>query len=179
MEKNRTDINFLKSFAIIIVILFHAGLLKNGYLGVDIFLVIAGFLTTKSILKKTKTDDFSYKNFIKNKLIRLLPVLLVGTIITLIIAYFVGMLPDNFENLSESVVASNLFSNNILAVLTTKNYWDVWNDYKPLYHLWYLGILFEFYLIYPLIIMLIKRVSKKENFNSNVKNVLWIITMIV
>lgn len=178
MEKNRTDINFLKSFAIIIIILFHAGLLKNGYLGVDIFLVVAGFLTTKSILKNVKNNDFSYKKFFTNKLIRLLPVLLIATAVTFFIAYFIGMLPDNFENLAESIVASNFFSNNILAILTTKNYWDVWNDYKPLYHLWYLGILFEFYLIWPLLIMLIKKITKRDNFDLNLKQIFWTITVV-
>lgn len=171
----RNDINFLKTIAIIAVILFHMDLLKNGYLGVDIFLVVAGFLTTKSLVKKNNEEKFSYKDFFCGKIVRLMPVLLVGTLVTFLIALFVGMLPDDFENLSESIVASNVFSNNILSALTTKNYWDIVNSYKPLYHLWYLGILFEFYLIFPFIMRFIKKISKKDNYETNVKIVLSII----
>ncbi len=171
----RNDINFLKTIAIIAVILFHMDLLKNGYLGVDIFLVVAGFLTTKSLAKKNDEEKFSYKDFFCGKLVRLMPVVLMGTLVTFLIALFVGMLPDDFENLSESIIASNLFSNNILSALTTKNYWDIVNSYKPLYHLWYLGILVEFYLIFPFIMRLIKKKSKKGNYELNIKIVLSII----
>ena len=62
--------------------------------------------------------------------------------------------------------------------LTTKNYWDIANSYKPLYHLWYLGILFEFYLIYPFIINFIKKISKKSNYNLNIKRILIIIGIV-
>ena len=59
------------------------------------------------------------------------------------------MLPDDYENLSQSVIATNLFGNNILSAITTKNYWDVVNDYKPLMHTWYFGVVMQFYLVYP------------------------------
>lgn len=165
----RSDINFLKSIAIIAVVLFHMELLTNGYLGVDIFLVVAGYLTTKSLIKKAKDNSLNYKDYIIDRIIRLMPVLLVGTLLTLLIPYLVGMLPDNYENIAETVVASNLFSNNILSALITNNYWDIANNYKPLYHLWYLGILFEFYIIYPLLVKAIKRFSSKTTFEKNLK----------
>ena len=59
------------------------------------------------------------------------------------------MLPDDYENLSRSVIATNLFGNNILAAVTTKNYWDILNEYKPLMHTWYVGVVMQFYLVYP------------------------------
>ncbi len=59
------------------------------------------------------------------------------------------MLPDDYENLSQSVIATNGFGNNILAAITTKNYWDISNDYKPLMHTWYVGVVMQFYLVYP------------------------------
>lgn len=70
------------------------------------------------------------------------PPILCGAVIALFLGYFV-MLPDNYENLAESVVASCLFAENILEAITTKNYWDVVNLYKPLMHLWYIGVLVQ------------------------------------
>ena len=75
------------------------------------------------------------------------------------------MLPDDYENLSSSVVASNFFSNNILAAITTADYWDIVNDYKALMHTWYIGILFEFYLLFPLVVMLVKGLASRCRFS--------------
>lgn len=73
------------------------------------------------------------------------------------------MLPDDFENLAQSVVATNLFGNNILQAITTKNYWDVVNEYKPLMHTWYVGLLMQFYIIVPLLLFTIGRFVKDIN----------------
>ena len=77
------------------------------------------------------------------------------------LAGFYTMLPDDYENLSQSVIATNGFGNNILAAITTGNYWDVSNDYKPLMHTWYVGVLMQFYLFYP-ILFLLARIDKKN-----------------
>lgn len=71
------------------------------------------------------------------------------------------MLPDDYENLSQSVIATNGFGNNILAAITTKNYWDITNDYKPLMHTWYVGVVMQFYLVYPLLFFF-ARLNKKN-----------------
>lgn len=70
------------------------------------------------------------------------------------------MLPDDFENTAQSVVATNLFGNNILESITTKNYWDVGNEYKPLMHTWYVGLLMQFYVLIPLLLFLVGRIVK-------------------
>lgn len=144
----RTDLDVIKGIAIIAVILFHLGLVKSGYLGVDAFLVINGFLIVPSVLRKIESGDFSYWSFIRKRVMRLWPMVLFATLFCLIIG-LIGMLPDDFENLGETIVASNLFSENILLSITTKDYWNVANDYNPLMHLWYVGVLFEFYLLFP------------------------------
>lgn len=72
------------------------------------------------------------------------------------------MLPDDYENLSQSVIATNFFGNNILSALTTEDYWDVANEYKPLMHTWYVGIVMQFYIIYPLLFFL-ARLFKKDS----------------
>ena len=154
----RKDLDVLKGIAIFAVVLFHLGIVKSGYLGVDVFLVINGFLIIPSICRKVASDKFSYLEFLKSRLKRLWPLVALLSVVCLAIGY-VGMLPDDYENLGESVVASNLFSENILLSITTKDYWNVSNDFNPLMHLWYVGVIFEFYLLFPLIIMLIKRVG--------------------
>lgn len=149
-------IDVLKAFAIIAVILYHTGLMTYGYLGVDLFLVVAGYVTTKSLCSKmdmqnglTGVGRF-YIKFEFGRIIRLLPPLLVAGVFCMLLGYFV-MLPDDYENLSQSVMATNGFGNNILAAITTKNYWDISNDYKPLMHTWYVGVVMQFYLIYPIL----------------------------
>ena len=97
-----------------------------------------------------------------DRITRLLPPLLVAGTFCMALGYFL-MLPDDYENVSQSVsvIATNGFGNNILAALTTKNYWDVTNDYKPLMHTWYVGLLMQFYLVYPLLFLL-ARFDKKN-----------------
>lgn len=154
-------LDILKAFAILAVVLYHAGLMPFGYLGVDLFLVIAGYLTTRTLYRAAMDKSKGgYVSFEINRLVRLLPPLLLVEALCLVLGYFL-MLPDDYENLSQSVVATNLFSNNILAAITTKNYWDVVNDYKPLMHTWYVGVLMQFYLVYPLLFYL-SRLNKKN-----------------
>ena len=78
----------------------------------------------------------------------------------MILGYFM-MLPDDYLNTADSVIATNCFVNNYYSAITTKNYWDVLNDYKPLMHTWYVGVLMQFYLVYPLLFL----VSKLNKIN--------------
>lgn len=144
-------LDVMKAIAIIAVVLYHVGLLQYGYLGVDVFLVIAGYLTTKSLADGKK----GYFPFVFGRLMRLLPVLLVAGVATMVVGWF-AMLPDDYENLAESVVATNLFGNNILSAITTGDYWNIANEYKPLMHSWYVGLLMQFYVVYPLLSYLAK-----------------------
>lgn len=144
-------LDVLKAIAIIAVVLYHAGLLQYGYLGVDVFLVNAGYLTTRSLADGKK----GYFPFILGRVIRLLPVLLAAGVVAMAVGWFT-MLPDDYENLAESVVASNLFGNNILSAITTGDYWNIANEYKPLMHTWYVGLLMQFCLVYPLLFYLAK-----------------------
>ena len=155
-------LDVLKAIAIIGVVLYHAGLMTYGYLGVDVFFVIAGYLTTKSLNSKYITLENQtkggYLKFEISRVIRLLPPLLLAGLVCMIAGFWL-MLPDDYENLSESVVATNFFANNILAAITTKNYWDVVNEYKPLMHTWYVGVVMQFYIVYP-ILFFIARLDK-------------------
>lgn len=163
-------LDVLKAIAIISVIFYHMGYLTYGYLGVDLFLVINGYLITRSLYKKNLYVADSnplhccinnYFRFILDKVLRLIPVLLIAEFFCISWGAFV-MLPDDYENLSQSIIASNLFSNNILQAITTRNYWDVVNDYKPLMHTWYLGVLMQFYIIYPILFYISKFYKEQQ-----------------
>lgn len=160
----RDDLDLLKGFAIVVVVLYHMGLSRSGYLGVDAFFVINGFLIVPKVINDVRNRQFHYFPFLEKRVARLLPLMLLASFVVLLVGY-TGVLPDDYENLSESVIASDCFSNNILALITTNDYWDVRNEYKALMHTWYIGILFEFYLFFPLIVMFVKWLSKKINFS--------------
>jgi peptidoglycan/LPS O-acetylase OafA/YrhL len=74
---------------------------------------------------------------------------------------YITMLPDDYENLAESVIATNGFGNNILAAITTKNYWDISNEYSPLMHTWYVGVIMQFYVVFPILFYL-ARLDKRN-----------------
>lgn len=156
----RTDIDGLRAIAIIPVILFHLGYLSNGYLGVDIFFVISGYLITGIVYRDVEDNKFSIVKFYERRIRRIIPLVLFTTLIALILG-LIFMLPDDLENLCQSVFASNFSANNILMKITSADYWAVKNDYKPLMHTWSLGIEEQFYLFYPVIFYFLKGDKKK------------------
>ena len=147
----RNDIDGLRAISVLAVIVFHFGYLPHGYLGVDVFFVISGFLITGIIRREQDEGKFSLVNFYIRRIRRILPLTTAAVIVALLIGLVV-MLPDDLENLAQSVIATNFFSNNILLAITTGNYWDITNEYKPLMHTWSLGVEEQFYFVYPLLI---------------------------
>lgn len=167
-------IDVLKAVAIVAVVFYHMEYLKYGYLGVDLFLVVNGYFVTMILERKWDSIESIGKKpnffkegylFILDRVLRLLPVLLVAMVFCLLWGFFV-MLPDEYENLCESVVATDLFSNNILQSIVAKDYWDVDNLYKPLMHTWYVGVLMEFYIVYYIIYYFAKKYSYKYDWLS-------------
>ena len=156
----RTDIDGLRAIAIIPVILFHLGYLSNGYLGVDIFFVISGYLITGLVYNEVVENKFSILKFYERRIRRIFPLVLFTTLIAFLLG-LIFMLPDDLENLSQSVFASNFSANNILMKITSADYWAVKNDYKPLMHTWSLGIEEQFYLLYPVIFFFLNGDKKK------------------
>lgn len=155
----RKDIDVMKGIAIVAVILYHMGILETGYLGVDIFFLINGFLLVPNVIREIEEGSFNYLRFLLKRISRLLPILILACVFCFSVGYFV-MLPDDYENLCESIIATCIFSNNILAGMTTKNYWDVVNEYKPLMHTWYLGILMEYYVLLPILLIVYRKVCQ-------------------
>lgn len=176
-ESRSYRIDALKGIAILAVVLYHfgGGYLPFGYLGVDIFFVISGYFMMKSIVKAMQNGSFGYWRFLIGRVTRLWPLVLIMAAISLGLGYFL-MLPDDFENLAESVIASNVFANNILACITTKNYWDIANVFKPLMHTWYVGVLMQAYVILPAVYAAAFKLSKGK-INA-VKIAAWGITLL-
>ena len=156
MEKQQriVIVDSVKGLSILAVMLYHFwAILPYGYLGVDIFFVISGYFMARGLMRQFENNTFKYFNYVIKKAVRLLPLILIVLLISLIVGFFV-MLPDDYENLSESVVASSVFANNVLQCITTKNYWNIVNTYKPLMDLWYVGVLMQAYVFIPLIYLI-------------------------
>jgi peptidoglycan/LPS O-acetylase OafA/YrhL len=151
----RHDLDFLKGLAIMAVVLYHAGWCKSGYLGVDLFLVLNGYLVVPKVMNEIETERFSYFHFLEKKIFRLLPLVLLVSGLSLAVGYW-GMLPHDLRFLSEEAVAASVFMNNVLQAVTTQNYWAAIYQ-KVLMHTWFLGVLVQFYVVFPLLMMLMRR----------------------
>lgn len=172
----RIDIDGIRGLAVISVILFHLGYLPNGYLGVDVFFVISGYLITGIVYNEVKENTFSILKFYERRIRRIIPLVLFTTLIAFILG-ICFMLPDDLENLSQSIFASNFSANNILMYITSSDYWAVKNDYKPLMHTWSLGIEEQFYLFYPILFFVFK--NNKRKFILPVLILLTLISLIL
>ena len=156
--KFRNDINGLRAIAVLPVLFFHAGMtgFDGGFLGVDVFFVISGFLITSNIIKRQFNGEFSLLNFYDKRARRILPPLIL-TLLTTLILSFLFMLPYDLKNFGQSLVATSFGANNVLLYLTS-GYWSLAAEFKPLYHTWSLGIEEQYYFIIPIVfIALFKR----------------------
>ena len=158
----RREIDGLRAIAVIPVMIFHAGFnfFEGGFLGVDVFFVISGYLITSMILVQQSNDQFSYSLFYERRIRRIIPALLIVMIACIPFAYFM-MQPDDLENFGQSLISTTLMSNNILLYITS-GYWDLTSAFKPLLHTWSLGIEEQYYLIFPILIsglLCIKRIN--------------------
>lgn len=165
----RKDIEGLRVIAVIAVFFYHAGYLPNGYLGVDVFFVISGFLITSQLYRSAQSGNLSLTKFYERRIRRIYPLLLIVTLSAFVFGVLY-MLPDDLENLSQSVIASNLSANNILLYIKNGNYWQKFNDYKLLIHTWSLGVEVQFYAIFPLMFLFLK--GKKLDYMPSILLVL-------
>jgi len=165
------ELDGLRSIAIIPVIFFHYTIpfFSGGFIGVDIFFVLSGFLISSIILNQIKDKNFSYLNFYFRRAKRLLPSLLFMLSIMSFAAWTI-FLPDDLRDVFQQVISSSLFLSNIHFALT----WDYFASWKsaPLFlNTWSLGVEEQFYLIYPLILTFL--IAK--NLNSK----LWIFVLAI
>ncbi|WDE96669.1 acyltransferase [Lentisphaera profundi] len=160
--KFRKDINGLRAVAVLPVLFFHAewDIFTGGFLGVDVFFVISGFLISSNILKDLDADVFSIPSFYNRRARRILPALLFTCLITMLLS-LLFMLPYELKNYGQSLVASLLASNNFLLYLTS-GYWSLATEFKPLYHTWSLGVEEQYYIIIPLLFTGLYRTTRNK-----------------
>lgn len=161
--KYRAEIDGLRALAIIPVVLFHAGfeIFSGGYIGVDIFFVISGYLITSIIFSGLNKNTFSIFEFYDRRARRILPALFIIMLASSIMGYFF-MMPDEYKNFGQSLVATSLFSNNILLAITS-GYWDLATEFKPLMHTWSLGVEDQYYIIFPILMIFLWK-NYRKNF---------------
>jgi len=153
----RADIDGLRALAVLAVILFHTfpNELPGGFVGVDIFFVISGYLITQIILEELVSGNFTAASFYARRIRRIFPALIIVLVATFAFGWLY-FLPMELLSLGKNILASSLFSANLM-LLSEVSYFDVAAHMKPLLHLWSLGIEEQFYLVWPLLLWLLPR----------------------
>ncbi len=166
----RPDIDGLRAIAVLSVVSFHAfpALLKGGFVGVDIFFVISGFLITKIILDNLAKDIFSFADFYARRIRRIFPALILVLITCYTLGWFM-LLGDEYKQLGKHIAAGAGFIANF-AFWRETGYFDNIAETKPFLHLWSLGIEEQFYIVWPLLLWC----AWKRKFN-----ILFIISAII
>tara|TARA_B100001093_G_scaffold224561_1_gene215154 strand:+ start:296 stop:2206 length:1911 start_codon:yes stop_codon:yes gene_type:complete len=167
--KYRSDIDGLRALAVIGVILYHTEirigdnlLFSGGFLGVDVFFVISGYLITSIILKEHVTrNNFSFLEFYKRRVRRLVPALLIILTTSLVFAYFL-LLPIQFKSYLNSVLSSIFFYSNIYFHYSGEAYGQTILSNQPLLHTWSLSVEEQFYILYPILFIFILRIFKNK-----------------
>ena len=143
----RPEIDGLRAVAVVAVILFHAELgCPGGFVGVDVFFVISGFLITGIIQRGIETDSFSLLEFWERRISRIFPALFVMVAATLAAGYWF-LLPSELEDLGESSLAQSLLLANVYFWKDT-GYFGGSAQHKPLLHTWSLALEEQFYILY-------------------------------
>ncbi len=153
----RKDIEGLRALAILSVLAFHHqwGVFSGGFVGVDVFFVISGYLITRNILKEIQGEGFSFTAFYIRRARRLFPALFFTVALTLLIGIFVAS-PDNLKRIASSSAASILSVSNIY-FRGQAGYWDYASIQKPLLHTWSLAVEEQFYLVWPVLVLVLSR----------------------
>ena len=153
----REDIDGLRAVAVLPVLLYHAfpKLVPGGFIGVDIFFVISGFLITGIIHQQMLRGSFSIANFYARRIRRIFPALVTVVLVTFMIGWYV-LPPRDLKSLGTNIAGGAVFVQNFV-LLGQVSYFDVAADKKPLLHLWSLGIEEQYYIVWPLLLLLIRR----------------------
>lgn len=157
----RPDIDGLRALAILLVVGFHAfpDIIHNGFIGVDIFFVISGFLISSIIFRELQHNKFSFCKFYARRIKRIFPALILVLLSCFFIGWFV-LFAHEYKLLGSHISAGAAFIAN-LKLYKESGYFDVSSELKPLLHLWSLGIEEQFYLIWPLILVITYRLRTR------------------
>ena len=169
IKKYREEVDGLRGLAVLGVIFYHAEILINnknifsgGFLGVDIFLVVSGFLITRIINNEYLYEKtFTFKNFYERRIRRLVPALLIVIILSTIFAYFI-LLPNQFIYFLKSAFSSIFFFSNLFFHYTGESYGQSILTTIPLLHTWSLSLEEQFYIFYPAFLILLFKYGKNK-----------------
>ncbi len=160
-QKYRPEIDGLRAVAVLFVVVYHAFPTKisGGFIGVDVFFVISGFLITTLILENIESGTFKFRDFYYRRIVRLFPALAIVLLSTLAFGNFI-LFPDELIQVGRNAIAGTLFVANFLS-WSEAGYFDFPSTTKPLLHLWSLGIEEQFYIIWPLLLWFARKSAKK------------------
>ena len=162
--KYRAEIDGLRALAVIPVILFHAGfeLFSGGFVGVDVFFVISGYLITTILIEDIEKNRFSLTSFYERRARRILPALFFVMFICIPFAWM-WMLPSQMKDFSQSLIAVSFFASNIL-FWRESGYFDAAAEEKPLLHTWSLAVEEQYYVLFPIFLFFTWRFGKNKVF---------------
>lgn len=151
----RPDIEGLRGIAVLLVLLYHCTFLafQGGYVGVDVFFVISGYLITRLLIREFETNTFSVRNFYVRRIRRLIPALL-ATIILTVLAGILILSPEHLKELGTSSIFAALSLSNVHFALSD-GYFETSSKIKPLLHTWSLSVEEQFYLVWPFALWLL------------------------
>ena len=154
----RADIDGLRAVAVVAVVFFHAfpRVLTGGFAGVDAFFVVSGFLITGILWSGLEADTFSLAVFYERRIKRILPAFIVVSAVTSLLSLYF-LTPNSFVYYSTSLASTWVFASNIFFSLLTGGYFDERTDEFPLLHTWSLGVEEQFYFVFPLFLVLVRR----------------------
>lgn len=160
--RHRPEIDGLRALAVIPVILFHAGFdwFSGGFVGVDVFFVISGYLITSILITERQAGRFSVLSFYERRARRILPALFLVMLACLPVAWL-WMTPLQLESFSQSLMAVPVFGSNFLFWRIT-GYFDSDAEEHPLLHTWSLGVEEQYYILFPVILLLLWRLGSKR-----------------
>ncbi|MEQ8691338.1 MAG: acyltransferase family protein [Pseudomonadales bacterium] len=158
-HKYRSDIDGLRALAVVPVVFYHAGFawFSGGFVGVDVFFVISGYLITSIIAREIESRTFSLAHFYERRARRLFPALFTVVGASVVAAWML-LMPWELEDFGESVATTALFTSNFL-FFTEAGYFDGPAELKPLLHTWSLAIEEQYYLLYPGFLILLQRLA--------------------
>jgi peptidoglycan/LPS O-acetylase OafA/YrhL len=157
IQRRRMDIQGLRALAILPVVLYHAkkSWMPGGFVGVDIFFVISGYLITRILLREIELGRFSIFNFYERRIKRIFPALTLVLLLTIIMGVWL-LPPEDLSKLGKSSIATMVFASNLYFFKTT-NYFADSADLQPLLHTWSLSVEEQFYILFPVILWMAYR----------------------
>jgi peptidoglycan/LPS O-acetylase OafA/YrhL len=159
----RPDIDGLRAIAVLAVIAFHASsmIVTGGFVGVDIFFVISGFLITGLIAKGIESETFTFADFYTRRIKRIFPAYIVVALVTLVISSYL-LIPNDYIFYTTSLAASWAFLSNVFFSMLSWGYFGQRTEEFPLLHTWSLSVEEQFYFLFPILLILLYRYFRKQ-----------------